>query len=168
MMPSNDITSNQMRSALSALWHEIVDGPPGGFAFVLNPSDPGLLRSLARLSAADASYVPPGRDSSVAAHVDHMRYGIELLNRWAQGEDPFATADYSASWRKTTVTEEEWAALRAGLEAQAKNWAAIMRAPRPLSDEELTGMIASVVHLAYHLGAIRQIAPTLAGPRAKD
>lgn len=64
----------------STLWREIVQGPPGDFAFVLNPSDPGLLRSLARLSAADASYVPPNRGSSVAAHVDHLRYGIELLH----------------------------------------------------------------------------------------
>jgi hypothetical protein len=29
-------------------------------------------------------------------------------------------------------------------------------------------MLSSVVHLAYHLGAIRQINPAAAGPRAKD
>jgi len=30
---------------------------------------------------------------------------------------------------------------------------------------ELTGMVASIAHLAYHLGAIRQIARDSRGPR---
>ena len=34
------------------------------------------------------------------AHVDHLRYGFELLNRWTENHDPFVDADYSASWRR--------------------------------------------------------------------
>jgi hypothetical protein len=30
---------------------------------------------------------------------------------------------------------------------------------------ELTGMIASIAHLAYHLGAIRQISKAVRGPK---
>ena len=66
---------------------------------MLNSGDEGLLRSLEKLSAAQASALTP-TGSSIAAHVDHVRYGMSLMNRWSQGENPFASADWSASWRK--------------------------------------------------------------------
>ena len=37
--------------------------------------------------------------------------------------------------------------------------------PRDVSDVELPGSIGSIAHTAYHLGAIRQIAAALRGPR---
>ena len=135
---------------------------------MLNPDDPGLLRSLDKLSAAAASLVTHGGGASIAAHVDHVRYGLELLNRWRAGENPFADADYSASWRRVTVSESEWAALRAGLRTEIHKWMDAVRQPRELSEIELTGVVASVVHLAYHLGAIRQIDRSIRGPSARD
>jgi hypothetical protein len=77
--------------ALETLLRELSDGPAPGAAWILNPGDPGLLSSLDRLPAAEASLIPKG-GSSVAAHVDHLRYGMELLNRWSRGDDPFADA----------------------------------------------------------------------------
>jgi hypothetical protein len=46
-------------------------------------------------AAEEASAVPSGGGASIAAHVDHLRYGLELLNRWTRGEKPFADADHS-------------------------------------------------------------------------
>jgi hypothetical protein len=37
--------------------------------------------------------------------------------------------------------------------------------PKEVADIELAGMVGSVAHLAYHLGAIRQIAAAARGPR---
>jgi hypothetical protein len=34
-----------------------------------------------------------------------------------------------------------------------------------VNDLELTGMIGSIAHLAYHLGVIRQIAKRVRGPK---
>ena len=48
---------------------------------------------------------------------------------------------------------------------EASRWTETLTAPRDVSEIEATGMIASVAHLAYHLGAIRQIAKTARGPR---
>jgi len=163
-----DSATGQIRRILTALFGELVDGASPDSAFVLNPSDPGLLRSLDRLSAADASRVLPDHTTSVAAHVDHLRYGLELLNRWQRGEDPFAGADYSASWKRVGVTDAEWTALKTELRIQAEAWSAALEDTRPLDDITLTGIVASVVHLAYHLGAIRQLAPQASGPRARD
>ena len=153
---------------LSVLLAELVDGSGTEAAWVLNPGDPGLLRALDALSADAASRIPVAGGSSVAAHVDHLRYGLHLLNRWAQGEEPFADADYSASWRRVSVSDEEWAKLRAALRDEARRWIESVGQPRRLGEFELTGMLASVAHLAYHLGAIRQMDRSLRGPAARD
>jgi len=36
---------------------------------------------------------------SIAAHVDHVRYGLSLMNGWSEGHNPFKDADWSASWK---------------------------------------------------------------------
>jgi hypothetical protein len=163
---------------LAALLNELANGANPQAAFVLNPGDAGLLRSLDRLSASAASFVPPGGTASIAAHVDHVRYGLELLNRWARGENPFEDANYSASWQRITVSDEAWSRLRADLHREIATWLDTLEHPEHAarnigsgalsSDIELTGIVASVVHLAYHLGAIRQIDAATRGPRAKD
>jgi hypothetical protein len=135
---------------------------------MLNRGDTGLLRSLERVSAASASVASTG-GSSIAAHVDHIRYGLSLMNRWAAGEEnPFRGADWSASWRNSTVSEAEWVRLRDELREEAQHWLEALRTPRELSEVELNGMIGSVAHLAYHLGAIRQIDRAARGPAAND
>lgn len=153
-------------SALAGLLAELVEGAPE-MAFVLNPGDPGLLRSLDRLSAAAASAAPPG-GSSIAAHVEHLRYGLSLMNRWAAGENPFADADWSRSWERGTVSEDEWTRRRAELAEEARRWREALAVGREVSQVELGGMIGSVAHLAYHLGAIRQIDRAARGPSASE
>jgi hypothetical protein len=154
-------------SAVDSLLRELIDGPSEQAAFVLNPGDRGLLASLEALSA-DAASAQPGGRSSVAAHVDHLRYGFELLNRWAAGEDPWANADYAASWQRQRVSEEQWRTLRTALAHEARAWGKAAAAREDWDDVTLTGAVASAVHLAYHVGAIRQLERAASGPPAKD
>ena len=116
--------------ALCSLLIEIFEGPPGNEAYLLNPGDPGLLRQLESIDASAASAQPtPGR-TTIAAHVDHVHYGLALLNRWAAGEEnPWAGADWNLSWQHTAAWDDVGAA----------------------------GALSSAAHTAYHLGAIRQI-----------
>ena len=151
--------------ALVTLLNEVVGGSPAEPAYLLNPGDRGLLASLDALSAEMASSRPGGR-TSVAAHVDHLRYGLGLLNRWARGEDPWADADWSASWTRQQVSEEQWRALRTGLRREADAWADALQRPRAWDEAATTIAMGSVAHLAYHLGAIRQVVRAAAGPRA--
>jgi hypothetical protein len=153
---------------LSTLFGELLNGAGAKSAWVLNPEDPGLLRSLDKLSAKRASAPAQGGGPSIAAHVDHLRYGLQLLNRWKQGEEPFAAADYGASWRRGEVTELEWMTLRQDLRAEAHKWHDALQQPGNLDDVELTGVLASIVHLAYHIGAIRQVDRSIRGPAARD
>jgi len=41
----------------------------------------------------------------------------------------------------------------------------VLQTPREVADVELSGMIGSIAHLAYHLGAIRQINKDARGPK---
>src|SRR5262249_54974195 len=151
-----------------AIFAELVQGSPDPSArtFVLNQGDRGLLESLDRLSAAAAS-ATHGDGASIAAHVDHLRYGLSLLNRWADGvSPPWPEMDWTASWRRTLVSEGEWRELKDQLRSEAARWAEALGTPRDVSDVEAGWMAGSVVHLAYHLGAIRQIDRAARGPSA--
>lgn len=158
----------RLSAVLPNLLNELLDGSAFEATWVLNPQDPGLLQSLDKLSAEQASAVPSSGGASIAAHVDHLRYGLELLNRWSKGENPFGDADYSASWKRIVVSDAEWAARRDELRTQARAWRDAIQTPRDLNDFELTGVVGSIVHLAYHLGAIRQIDRSIRGPAAND
>jgi hypothetical protein len=158
---------NDLHSSLAVLFAELTDGPSPDAAYMLNAGDPGLLRSLDRLSADAASRPSAPGAASIAAHVDHVCYGLDLMNRWNDGEaDPWSSADWTASWRRTAVTESEWSALRERLRHTTGRWREALQTPRTMSALELNGVIASVAHLAYHLGAIRQIDRSIQGPKA--
>jgi hypothetical protein len=159
--------SPALHESVSILLRELADGASPASCWILNADDPGLLRSLDKLSAAAASAPAPAGGASIAAHVDHLRYGFSLLNRWAAGENPFTEADYSTSWSRGTVSEEEWTARRAGLRIEIASFQRYIAEPRELEGLELTGVLASVAHLAYHVGATRQIDRSLQGPRAR-
>jgi hypothetical protein len=160
--------ADALHSSLETLFRELIDGPAADAAWMLNPGDAGLLRSLDRLTASAASAVAEGGGASIAAHVDHVRYGFSLMNRWSRGDpDPWSTADWTASWNRLRVTDQEWEALRQALADEARAWLAALRAPRDYSPMELNGVIASIAHAAYHLGAIRQIDRATRGPAAR-
>lgn len=144
--------------AISKLLIEIFEGPPGDEAYVLNPGDPGLLRQLEFLSAATASMRPSPAKPPIAAHVDHIHYGLTLLNRWIAGEEnPWANSDWNASWRITAVTEEEWRTLLINLRKSVLSWREAATGRKEWDDVTAAGAISSIAHTAYHLGAIRQI-----------
>ena len=157
------MNTGEFAKTLGVLLGELVDGAAKDGGYMLNPGDEGLLRSLGKVSAADASALTP-TGSSIAAHVDHLRYGLSLMNRWSQGENPFESADWGASWRKTVVSDSEWAQRVSELRAEAMRWLAVVRTPREVNEIELNGLIGSIAHLAYHLGAIRQINQSARGP----
>jgi hypothetical protein len=155
--------TDQLTGILENLFGELMHGVSGRGGFMLNPRDSGLLRSLERVPASEAS-APTRTGSSIASHVAHVAYGLSLMNRWSQGENPFGSANWSAAWKKTTVSEPEWEALRIQLRDEAAKWLVVLRTPRDVQDIELSGMIGSIAHLAYHVGAIRQISTNARGP----
>ena len=164
---TESIAVERLRRAVLTLLDEALQGPPGDATwFVDSGPQAGLLRFLDGISPEAASTPPrPGR-ANLAAHVDHVRYGLELANRALRGEhDVFATADWGRSWSIRSVDVETWARIKTGLRreyeavrevlASGDGWLA--------DDTSLTGVLAQIAHVAYHFGAIRQIARDVAG-----
>jgi hypothetical protein len=160
------MNSADMSASLARLFSELVHGARGtGDAFILNTGDLGLLRSLDSLSADDASHSSHD-GATIAAHAQHVRYGLSLMNQWAaEGGNPFANAKWDEAWKISAVDDATWKDIRRGLAVEAHRWLDVLRAPRDMKPVELTGMVASIAHLAYHLGAIRQITKTGRGPK---
>ena len=155
--------SAAVAGALTTLFGEIVEGAGKKACYVLNRGDAGLLRSLDALSAEAASR-STNDGATIAAHVDHVLY-LLLMNRWRAGEDPWKDADWGRAWQRTTVTEDEWRTLRAALGDEARTWMGNLHEPREMTETDLAGVMGSVVHIAYHLGAIRQIDKGARGPK---
>jgi hypothetical protein len=164
------MTTDVFARVLPTIFRELVDGAPDPATrtYMLNRGDPGLLASLARLSAEAASRMPAG-GSSIAAHVDHLRYGFHLLNRWAAGNPvPWKETDWSASWARNTVSEDEWRTLRDDLARETAAWAEVLASGREVGEVEAGWISGTVAHVAYHLGAIRQLDRAARGPTAED
>lgn len=152
------IDSDAFLGSVYRLVDEIFNGAaPGVPAWILNPGEIGLLASVSRLTAEQASARLIPERATLAAHVNHLRFSLDLLNRWAQGEEPYADANWQESWQIQFVTEEEWKNLRKSLQSEVVAWLKAVRMPRDLDEITLTGVMASAVHAAYHFGAIRQV-----------
>src|SRR5688572_18136280 len=158
--------TREISPVLAKLFSELADGvSKGGEAFVLNSGDAGLLRSLDKLSAAAASR-SVNEGATIAAHAQHLRYGLSLMNRWAgEGGNPFADAKWDEAWKTSRVNAGQWDEIRNGLRDEAHRWLGALGSPRDATEVELSGMVASIAHLAYHLGAIRQIDKGARGPK---
>lgn len=157
--------TDEITKTLTRLFTELTEGthPKGGF--ILNTGDLGLLRSLDKLSAADASHSVSG-GATIAAHAQHVRYGLSLMNEWAtNGGNPFANARWDEAWKMSTVNDAQWQEIRNGLRGEITAWQQVLKTPRQANDLELMGIVGSIAHLAYHLGAIRQINKVSRGPR---
>ena len=153
-------------AALSRLFVELVDGTAGfDGGYILNTGDDGLVRSLEKLSAADASR-STNDGATVAGHVQHVRYGLSLMNRWgSEGGNPFADAKWDDAWKTREVDQQTWDEILLGFRDEARQWYDVLRKPREVTEVELAGMASSVAHLGYHFGAIRQINKDARGPK---
>ena len=157
--------TNDISPTLDRLFSELVNGASKSGAFILNSGDAGMLGSLQKISADEASRSANG-GATLAAHVQHVRYGLSLMNRWAkEGGNPFANAKWDEAWKLSTVDPAAWDEIRRGLRTETTDWLQALKTPREVADVELSGMVGSIAHLAYHLGAIRQIDKDTRGPK---
>ena len=151
-------TDSVLQRALANMLTEIFDGPPGQEAYLLNAGDPGLLGQLDTIDASAASKRPMPGKTTIAAHVDHLQFGLAILNRWAGGEaNPWAGADWNGSWRRTMVTEDQWRTLRDGLRQEVEKWRKVVATRTNWDDLSAAAALSTAAHTAYHFGAIRQI-----------
>lgn len=152
-----------LNGTLTVLKEVVEGGTPGqGTAFLDGTNadgsgNHGLLATLGRLSAAQASD-PTALELSVVAHAAHLAYHIEVVVLWENGErGPF---DWKGSFMPGTVDDAGWTQLQARVQAAYTALLEVARLKADWDDEEegaAGGVAGALAHVAYHLGAIRQL-----------
>ena len=120
-----------------------------------------LLDTLKAVSAQEASIPVGGKCATLAAQVTHVIFYLDVLERYIVHHDT-SPADWGEVWRTVSaVTDEEWDALKAKLEAAYRRVDNLLRGIESWTEDSIGGAMAIVVHTAYHLGEIRQALCTL-------
>jgi uncharacterized damage-inducible protein DinB len=153
---------------IDELLFETFEGSPHEWSwYVDHATRSGLFPTLDALDAAAASSRPHAGGSSIAAHARHLLISLQGTIKAARGENP--QTDWPATWSVQELDQAAWNKLREELKAA---WAETREAARatPLDQAEaVTGLLATLAHTAYHLGAIRQLAlATRAAPSDVD
>jgi hypothetical protein len=115
----------------------------------------GLYPTLAQIDAVTASKVPvPGR-SSIAAHCEHLRYTLEIVNAWSKLEKP--QPDWGLAWKTASLDAAAWEALKTAIQGESETLKTLIAASSEWNPKLLNLLLSNTSHLAYHVGAIRQI-----------
>ncbi len=115
----------------------------------------GLFLTLAQIDAATASKLPaPGR-SSIAAHCEHLRYVINVVSAWVKLEKP--QPDWSLAWKTSGVDGDAWEALKTALQTECETLKTLISLSTEWNPKLLNLLMSNTSHVAYHVGAIRQI-----------
>ncbi len=162
-VPGTPTPQHWLEGILDILKEALEGGAPGqGTAFVDGTAaggggNHGLLATLDGLSAAQASQDLYG--SSIAGHARHTAFHLEVIVRWEQAGDrgPF---DWKGSFLPAQVDDAAWDEVRVRVRAAYDALMAFARTQKDRAPDGDTagGLTGAVAHVAYHLGAIRQMA----------
>jgi hypothetical protein len=112
----------------------------------------GIISAIQDLNAEQASRTLPGYNT-IAAHAEHIRVSLNYVRRTFAGEK--LNVEW---WPLQTVNAAQWAELKQQLQAEYEATIAFIKAKPFWREEGLTQMLDSLAHIAYHAGAIRQLA----------
>lgn len=111
----------------------------------------GVFQTLDAISAEQASQII--NDTSIAAHTEHLRFYVWVLNESLQRD---ITVNWEDSWRVLTVNEIEWDELRFALREIYQTTRETLQNIDDWNAEKVGEAVAIIAHTAYHFGAIRQ------------
>jgi hypothetical protein len=84
-----------------------------------------------------------------------MNFHLRVTSEWILGDH--SKRDWVGSFEPQTVNEEEWAAIKRELEASRLELVRVLSSLTPERFVEEGAALGAITHLAYHLGAIRQL-----------
>lgn len=148
--------------AYESLYRELLEGVAEGSSTWITSGGRGggAYGTVADLTAEQASRQLNG--TTVAAHVEHLRWAMQLLNDEYDGKH--GAQHWSESWLVSTVDAAAWDRLRAELRATGERLLANLRRPAPWERASASkSLLFSFGHTAYHLGALRQLRKQLLG-----
>lgn len=162
VQPSEEALQHPIRGILDILREAVEGGTPGqGTAFLDGTAadgsgNHGLLATLDSIDAAQASQEIHG--TSIAGQARHTAFHLEVIVRWERDRDrgPF---DWKGSFHPAQVGEQEWIELRDRVRRAHEELSAfaLTQLDQPVTGEATGGLSGGLAHVAYHLGAIRQM-----------
>jgi hypothetical protein len=121
-----------------------------------------LFETLDTITADEASRPVSSHCASLAAQVTHVTFYMEVMEKVILHREE-TNIDWNDIWQRVeAVTADEWAALKEKLKQTYQRISTLVHAIDDWDDDDhVGGIIAIVVHTAYHLGEIRQALCTL-------
>lgn len=136
---------------------ECLEGtPPGEAGTWFVQGGEALLATLNDLTADEATAKYALGPNSICAHVMHSAYYLELAIDGLNGIS--RQGDWPGSWAKQAVTDVEWNEAKSSLRQRVQSFLETLEKVDLSTDpDDLTYALANLAHLAYHLGAVRQL-----------
>ena len=120
-----------------------------------------LFKTLAEISAAEASQPVGNKCATLAAQVAHTAFYLDVLEKYTLGQNP-GQVDWGEIWRTVNeVSEAEWTGLIQELRQMYERVMATLQNIETWDTKAIGGGMAMAIHTAYHLGEIRQALCTL-------
>ena len=149
------IAQTQFTKESLQLFKETFEGPePGGPSAFLNKGT-GLFQTIDDISEEAASAAPRTNGSTIAAHIEHVRFYVDVHYKLLLGARD--KINWEESWRIKTVKASQWEALRQDLRKSYTTVVNHLRSINSWGEDEMSIALAIVAHTAFHLGAIRQL-----------
>jgi len=120
----------------------------------------GWFPSLEGLSAADASLAIVPGGTTIASHVFHAVFYLDVVSAGLKGGEP-GKVDWSRSWVVKAVSADEWDELRRHLRDAYEEVVTLLEGAEEWGEEHVDVALAALAHSAYHLGAVRQFLTVL-------
>ena len=151
-----NINAEQFRNAIFALFKETFEGSPaeaGGSIYL--DRGIGVFPTVSSLNVENASLASSIQSATIAAHIEHLRYYLEVLDKYLHDEE--VKSDWSIAWKIKEVSETELAEIKESLQLEYEKVTKSFAEITDWNEDKMTSAIAIISHSAYHLGSIRQI-----------
>jgi hypothetical protein len=116
-----------------------------------------LFETLDSVSAEDASRTAVENGATVAAHVEHVRFYLDVLTEVIQKEE-VKKVDWREIWQNVReVTPDEWEDQKRRLrDSYERVLNTLKNYDKWEGEYGISGSLGILAHTAYHLGGIRQ------------
>ena len=153
-MNTEEMKQEFLKQTVDLLRETFEGGLPGQGTQYLDASS-GIRSTLGSLTAEQASRRLDGHPS-IAAHARHMNFHLRVTSEWILGDH--SKRDWVGSFEPQKVNEDEGARIQRDLEASRRELVRVIESLPPERFAEEGAAVGAITHLAYHLGAIRQLA----------
>jgi hypothetical protein len=147
------INQEDFTKSLAILFKETFEGMVAPDENIFTDKESSFFSTIGKIDAAKAS--AEKNQTTIAAHSEHARFYIELLDNYLNKN--FHVVDFNRSWNVKSVTEDEWDLLRENISKIYRKVCETFEANEEWTLDTITVAMGILAHTAYHLGAIRQI-----------